>query len=189
MSRKETAISEIAEHFKAIMIHLGLDPNDPSIKDTPNRYAKMMVNETCSSLFNPPPKITTFENDGYDQIVVVKDIELYSLCEHHFVPIVGKAHIGYIPNELVLGLSKFNRAVQYYSAKPQLQERIVKEVGDYIITNALTLDVIVMTECTHFCSCSRGPKDSTSSTVATFADGRFRSDLSIKNEFYKMIGK
>lgn len=181
-------IDKIAEHFAEIMKTMGLDLEDDSLKDTPRRVAKMYVTEICRGLFTEPPKMTSFENKGYDQIVVVRDIELFSLCEHHFVPIVGKAHIGYIPNEKVLGLSKLNRTVQYFSARPQLQERIVKEVADYIADAVETEDIIVVTECTHFCSCSRGPRDSTSSTVASFASGRFRTEESIKNEFYKMIG-
>ncbi len=126
LNNDEEKIQIIASHFRAIMRVLGLDLNDDSLKNTPERVAKMYVNEIFSGL-NPKhkPDLTLFENKyQYNQMLVEKDITLYSYCEHHFVPIIGKAHVAYISNGKVIGLSKLNRLVQYYAQRPQVQERL-----------------------------------------------------------------
>jgi GTP cyclohydrolase I len=185
----DNRVEKIAEHFKEIMLLLGLDLQDDSLKDTPLRVAKMYVNEIFSGLFTEQPKLTSFENTkGIDQIVIVKNIEMTSVCEHHFMPIVGKVHIGYIPDGKVLGLSKFNRVVQYVSARPQLQERILQDIHG-ILTPQLGENIIIVAEAVHFCSCMRGPKDMSSATVTSLATGMFRYDKSVKDEFFKLLGK
>lgn len=128
----EEKMDKIAQHFGEIMQTLGLDLQDDSLKGAPKRVAKMFVKETFSGL-NPDnkPKISLFENKyGYKKMLIEKDITLYSNCEHHFVPIIGKVHVAYIPNEQVIGLSKINRLVQYYAKRPQVQERLTIQISE-----------------------------------------------------------
>ena len=183
---KTLKVDTIALHFSEIMKQLGLDLKDPSLKDTPKRVAKMFVNETCSALFEAPPKVTTFPNIAYDQMVIIKDIGIYSMCEHHFLPFFGKVHLGYIPNKEVGGLSKFNRIAKYYAAKPQLQERLTNEIAEYVKKVLKTNNVAVMVECTHLCVCSRGVKDINSTTVTSSLDGIFRGK-EVRSEFFNLI--
>lgn len=186
---KQQKIDSIARSFSDIMQTLGLDLSDESLKDTPQRVAKMYVNEIFKSLDMEKPKLTFFDNaQGIDQIVIVKNIILHSMCEHHFMPIVGRVHIGYIPDGKVLGLSKFNRAVQFAGARPQLQERIVQDIFD-IISPVIGSDIIIIAEAEHFCSKLRGPKDECSTTKTSLAYGRFREDASIKQEFYNLLNQ
>ena len=132
LSDEEKKIHQISEHFEQIMILLGLDISDDSLKGTPGRVAKMYVNEIFSGL-NPAnePGITLFENKySYDEMLVEKNITVYSCCEHHFVPIIGKAHVAYYSSGKVIGLSKINRIVQYYSKRPQVQERLTEQIAE-----------------------------------------------------------
>lgn len=180
-------IEKIKNHFAGIMETLGLDLTDDSLKNTPERVAKMYVNELFKGLVDDVPKLTAFANtEGIDQIVIVDTIDMRSVCEHHFMPIVGKVKIGYIPNGKVLGLSKFNRVVQHVAAKPQLQERIVQQIFD-ILQEVIGEDIIIVANATHFCSCMRGPRDISSQTVTSLANGRFRTDKSVKDEFFNLI--
>src|SRR4051812_10672634 len=128
----EEKIEKIGYHFKHIMETLGLDLNDDSLKDTPRRVAKMYVKEIFSGLdVANKPEISLFENNyGYNEMLIEKNITLYSYCEHHFVPIIGKAHVAYIPTGKVIGLSKINRLVQYYSKRPQVQERLTIQIAE-----------------------------------------------------------
>lgn len=188
-TKNSDKIDLIEAKFAEIMEILGLDLTDDSLKDTPRRVAKMYVNEIFSGITAQVPKLTTFDNkQGIDQIVIVKDIVLNSMCEHHFMPIVGKVHIGYIPSGKVLGLSKFNRVVQHVGSKPQLQERILQEIHE-ILSEVLGSDIIIVAEAIHFCSCMRGPKDMSSATITSLADGMFRHDKSVKDEFFKLLGR
>src|SRR5665647_2550190 len=128
----ETRVKLISDHFKQIMILLGLDINDDSLKDTPDRVAKMYVKEIFSGLnIENKPGITLFENKyNYNEMLLGKNITIYTYCEHHFVPIVGKAHVAYYPGEKVIGLSKINRIVEYYCKRPQVQERLTNEIAE-----------------------------------------------------------
>jgi GTP cyclohydrolase IA len=168
--------AKIAFHFKEIMNVLGLDLTDDSLKGTPKRVAKMYVEEIFSGL-NPlnKPKIALFENKyQYNNLLLEKDITFYSNCEHHFVPIVGKAHVAYISSGKVIGLSKLNRIVEYYSKRPQVQERLNMQIGNELMEVLQTKDVAVILEAKHMCVSSRGVKDSSSSTTTMFTSGEFK---------------
>jgi len=181
-------IEIIAGHFSAIMKTLGLDLSDDSLKDTPHRVAKMFVKESFSGL-NPAnePPVTLFENKyQYNKMLVEKGITLYSYCEHHFVPIIGKAHVAYISKGKVIGLSKINRLVQYYAKRPQVQERLTNQIGEALKKAIGTEDVGVVIEAAHLCVASRGIKDTDSSTVTTFYSGKFLNE-EIKREFLSLI--
>jgi len=181
-------IDEIAIHFQAIMETLGLDLSDDSLKGTPYRVAKMYVQEIFSGL-NPAnkPKIALFENKyKYYEMLVEKNISFYSNCEHHFVPIVGKAHVAYISSGKVIGLSKLNRIVQYFSKRPQVQERLTVQIGEELKKILGTEDVAVIIDAKHLCVSSRGIKDESSATVTSFYSGKFQNDAA-KNELFKYL--
>lgn len=167
----------IADLFEQIMEVMGLDLNDDSLKGTPNRVAKMYIDEIFSGL-NPlnKPNIALFDNKyQYNQMLVEKDITFYSNCEHHFVPIIGKAHVAYISSGKVIGLSKLNRIVQYYAKRPQVQERLTNQIANELCTILDTQDVAVIIDAKHLCVSSRGIKDDTSATVTSFYGGRFNT--------------
>ena len=161
--------------FAEIMEVMGLDLTDDSLRGTPNRVAKMYIDEIFSGL-NPEnkPKIALFDNKyQYNQMLVEKNITFYSNCEHHFVPIIGKAHVAYISSGKVIGLSKLNRIVQYYAKRPQVQERLTNQIGADLQEILGTDDVAVIIDAKHLCVSSRGVKDDTSSTVTSFYGGQF----------------
>lgn len=180
---------EIERCFSQIMSVLGLDLNDDSLKDTPKRVAKMFVDEIfCGLDYANFPKITTIENKmGVDCMVIEKDITLHSTCEHHFVTIAGKCHIGYIPKNKVIGLSKMNRIVQFFSQRPQVQERLTNQIMHTMKTLLETDDVIVMIKAKHYCVAARGIKDAASSTVTTALSGVFLEDAQARSEFMGSI--
>jgi GTP cyclohydrolase IA len=187
LSDKEK-IAKISYHFREIMDTLGLDLTDDSLKGTPGRVAKMYVKEIFSGL-NPAnkPAVALFENKyHYRQMLVEKNITLYSNCEHHFVPIIGKAHVAYISSGKVIGLSKLNRIVQYYAQRPQVQERLTMQIANELKMILETDDVAVVIDATHLCVSSRGIKDVGSSTVTAEYSGRFLED-GMKNEFLNHI--
>jgi len=184
----KTKIEKISHHFKAIMDVLGLDLTDDSLKGTPIRVAKMYVKEIFSGL-NPKnkPAITLFENKfRYDEMLVEKDITFYSNCEHHFVPIFGRAHVGYISAGKVIGLSKINRIVQYYAKRPQVQERLTMQIAEAIKTALKTEDVAVVIDATHMCVSSRGVGDTNSTTGTAYFSGKFKQKRTRK-EFLNFI--
>jgi GTP cyclohydrolase IA len=177
-------VDAIAWHFSEIMKTLGLDLNDDSLKGTPSRVAEMFVNEVFSGL-DPAnkPDITLFENKfGYRQMLVERDIKVHSFCEHHFVPIIGKAHVAYIPGEHVIGLSKLNRIVDYYARRPQVQERLTEQIAAELKDALKTEDVAVMIEADHMCVIMRGVKDEGSSTTTASYHGQFL-EKEVRNEF------
>lgn len=180
MSNKDKK-ERIAFLFAEIMDTMGLDLTDDSLKGTPERVAKMYIDEIFSGL-DPAnkPKIALFDNKyNYNQMLVEKDITFYSNCEHHFVPIIGKAHVAYISSGKVIGLSKLNRIVQYYAKRPQVQERLTNQIGEDLKKLLNTNDVAVIIEAKHLCVSSRGIKDDTSSTTTVFYSGKFRDDNKI----------
>ncbi|MEQ6166446.1 MULTISPECIES: GTP cyclohydrolase I FolE [unclassified Ekhidna] len=184
----ELKIELISKHFKEIMQILGLDLEDDSLAGTPKRVAKMYVQEVFSGL-NPAnkPKIRLFDNKyNYDQMLVEKDITFYSHCEHHFVPIYGKAHVAYFSSGKVIGLSKINRIVQYFSKRPQVQERLTVQIGNELKSILQTDDVAVVMDASHMCVSSRGVNDTNSRTGTAFFDGKFK-DQDIKKEFLNYI--
>lgn len=172
---------KIAKLFAQIMDVMGLDLNDDSLQGTPKRVAKMYIDEIYSGL-NPEnkPKVALFDNKyKYNQMLVEKNITFYSNCEHHFVPIIGKAHVAYISSGKVIGLSKLNRIVQYYAKRPQVQERLTNQIAKELQNILKTKDVAVIIDAKHLCVSSRGIKDDTSATVTTFYGGRFDSSSKI----------
>jgi GTP cyclohydrolase I len=184
----EDKIEHIQEHFRKIMDILGLDLTDDSLKGTPYRVAKMYVKEIFSGL-NPAnkPKIALFENKyQYNEMLIEKNILLQSTCEHHFLPIYGKAHVAYIANGKVIGLSKINRIVQYFAKRPQVQERLSMQILEELKTALGTEDVAVYVDAKHMCVSTRGIKDITSSTITTAYSGKFKEDSSRK-EFLAAI--
>lgn len=171
----EKQIEQIAYHFRKIMQILGLDLANDSLKDTPARVAKMYVNEAFIGL-NPlnEPDITLFENPyKYNEIVIEKDIPLYSYCEHHFVPIIGKAHVAYISKGEVIGLSKLNRIVHYCSKRPQVQERLTVEIAEHLKKVMNIEDVAVIIRAEHLCVASRGVNHAGCATVTNSFHGQF----------------
>ncbi|MBX2934703.1 MAG: GTP cyclohydrolase I FolE [Ferruginibacter sp.] len=181
-------IKKIEGLFAEIMHTLGLDLNDDSLCNTPKRVAKMFVKEMFSGL-NPDnkPYISLFENKyGYKNMLIEKDITFYSNCEHHFVPIIGKAHVAYIPGKQVIGLSKINRLVQYYAKRPQVQERLTIQITDALKEILQHDDVAVVIEADHLCVASRGIKDTNSKTHTASYSGRFKEEA-IKQEFLAHI--
>ncbi|CAA9246234.1 MAG: GTP cyclohydrolase I type 1 [uncultured Adhaeribacter sp.] len=186
----EEKIERIATHFRAIMHTLGLDLTDDSLQGTPHRVAKMYVNEVFRGL-NPDnkPHAKLFENRyAYNQMLVERDITIYSYCEHHFVPIIGKAHVAYIPDKNVVGLSKLNRIVQYFAKRPQVQERLTMQIADELKQVLRTQNVAVYIEADHLCVMSRGVNDVGSSTITTEFSGLFREDK-YRQEFLQYVHK
>ena len=184
----EEKIQNIQYHFTQIMEELGLDLTDDSLSGTPYRVAKMYVNEIFNGL-NPKnkPKAATFDNKyQYGEILVEKNITLYSTCEHHFLPIVGKAHIAYISNGNVVGLSKMNRIVQYYAQRPQVQERLTLQIVKELQKVLNTDDVACIIDAKHLCVNQRGIKDVSSSTVTSEFGGAFKNKDK-KQEFLDYI--
>ncbi len=168
---------KISGLFAEIMDVMGLDLTDDSLKGTPNRVAKMYIDEIFSGL-NPAnkPKVALFDNKyQYNQMLVEKNITFYSNCEHHFVPIIGKAHIAYISSGKVIGLSKINRIVQYYAKRPQVQERLTNQIAAELSEILETKDIAVIIDAKHLCVSSRGIKDDTSATVTSFYGGVFNT--------------
>lgn len=189
---EDVKLAGIEHHFKEIMALLGLDLTDDSLRGTPRRVAKMFVHEWFRGL-DPAhrPAVKLFENRyGYHQILVERDITLFSCCEHHFVPIIGKAHVGYIPGDRVVGLSKLNRVVQYYARRPQVQERLTRQVAEELKLTLATDNVAVLIEADHLCVMSRGVNDTTSSTITAEFGGVFADPASeARKEFLRLIGK
>lgn len=184
----ELKIELIQKHFKEIMHILGLDLSDDSLSGTPERVAKMYVKEIFGGL-NPKnkPDVKLFENKyKYKQMLVEKDITIYSNCEHHFVPIIGKVHVAYISSGKVIGLSKINRIVQYYAKRPQVQERLTVQIGNELKTLLQTKDVAVVVDAEHLCVSSRGIQDTSSSTVTSFYSGKFEKNET-KKEFLSYV--
>ncbi|HRX00723.1 MAG TPA: GTP cyclohydrolase I FolE [Cyclobacteriaceae bacterium] len=181
-------VDKIEKHFKEIMNILGLDLNDDSLSGTPRRVAKMYVKEVFSGL-NPKnrPHARLFDNKyNYDQMLVEKDITFYSHCEHHFVPIYGKAHVAYFSSGKVIGLSKINRIVQYFAKRPQVQERLTVQIGKEIERALNTQNVGVVIDANHMCVASRGVGDTNSKTGTAYFSGKFK-DENIKREFLNYI--
>ena len=184
----EEKIQNIQKHFEKIMTELGLDLSDDSLSGTPYRVAKMYVKELFYGL-NPSkkPKLSIFENKyGYNKMLIEQNITIDSSCEHHFLPITGHAHIAYIPNDKVVGLSKINRLVDYYAHRPQVQERLCLQILNSLKEALDTDNVIVVISAKHLCVSSRGIKDKSSFTTTMEYDGLFK-ESSYRNEFLENL--
>ena len=185
----EDKIERITNSVRDILETLGMDLTDDSLKGTPKRVAKAYVNELFSGL-NPlnKPSSSTFENKyQYGEMLVEKNITLYSTCEHHLLPIVGKAHVAYVSNGRVVGLSKMNRIVEYYANRPQVQERLTMQVVQELQQILNTQDVACIIDAKHLCVNSRGIKDIASSTVTAEYQGVFKTDENLRKEFLAYI--
>lgn len=180
----------IEQHFKAIMEALGLDLTDDSLMGTPHRVAKMYVQEIFSGLHpDNRPKISVFDNSyNYDKMLVEANIHFNSTCEHHFLPIIGKAHIAYVSGGKVIGLSKLNRIVDYFARRPQVQERMTVQIYNELCEVLNTEDVIVVLEATHLCVSSRGIKDVSSYTTTLQYGGVFE-EKEMRNDFFNLLKK
>ena len=178
----------IEEKMREILYVLGMDLTDDSLSGTPTRVAKMFVNEIFSGLHpNNKPKASSFENKyQYGEMLVEKNITLYSTCEHHLLPIVGKAHVAYISNGTVVGLSKMNRIVDYYAKRPQVQERLTLQIVEELQKVLKTKNVACVIDAKHLCVNSRGISDVNSSTVTSEFGGRFK-EKNVKREFLDYI--
>lgn len=183
----EKQIALISQKFEEIMNILGLDMSNDSLRDTPSRVAKMYVNELFSGLREENfPKVTVIENDmKYDQMIVVKHVNIMSTCEHHFVTIDGFATIAYIPNNKVVGLSKINRIAKFFSRRPQVQERLTKQIADCLVYILETESVAVHIDAKHYCLVSRGVEDVSSSTVTCDLRGDFKKCPETREEFLR----
>jgi GTP cyclohydrolase I len=183
-------IEIITRHMTEIMKALGLDLENDSLRETPKRIAKMYVKEVFSGL-NPEnfPKMTVIENEmQYDQMVVVRDTQVMSVCEHHFQTIDGLATVAYIPNKKVIGLSKINRIVKFFSRRPQVQERLTKQIADCLQYVLETEHVAVHVNARHYCVIARGIEDVNSTTSTTDLRGHFKSRVETREEFLRQCG-
>lgn len=178
-------IFKLTELFTDVLETLGLDLTNDSLKDSPGRIARMYVNEVFKGLnVDNFPKITTIENEmSYDQMLVVRDISVISTCEHHFVTIDGRATIAYIPKRKVIGLSKINRIADFFARRPQVQERLTKQIADCLEDVLGTDDVAVHINAKHYCVISRGIEDHSSTTITSDLRGSFREDSRTRSEF------
>ena len=186
----EEKVKKIEHHFAFIMDALGLDRNDDSLADTPKRVAEMYVHEFFKGL-KPEnfPRITTIKNKmRCDQMIVEKNIKVMSNCEHHFVTIAGLAHVAYIPEKKVVGLSKLNRIVDYFCRRPQVQERLTKQIADALEKILECSNVAVYIDARHYCVISRGVEDPNSSTVTSDLRGVFKEDHRARAEFFRICG-
>lgn len=190
MDRKDK-IKEIENSFRHIMLVLGLDLDDDSLAETPNRVAKMYVNEIFWGLdYDAFPKCTTVENKmKYDEMVVERNVNVQSNCEHHFVVIDGKATVAYIPKKRVLGLSKINRVVEYFAKRPQIQERLTEQIYHALQYILDTDDIAVVIDAQHYCVKSRGVEDVGSSTITSKLGGEFKTDPAVRLEFMNLVNK
>ena len=184
----EEKVGKIKHHFREIMQVMGLDLSDDSLNGTPERVAKMFIHEAFSGL-DPrnKPEIKLFDNKyKYGEMLIEKNITLYSYCEHHFVPIIGKVHVAYISNGKVIGLSKINRLVKYYSKRPQVQERLTNQIMAGLKEALETEDVAIIIDAVHLCVSSRGISDTNTSTITAGYSGKFREEKT-KAEFIALV--
>jgi GTP cyclohydrolase I len=182
-------VAAIAPLFGQIMDIIGLDRSDESLAGTPHRVAKMYVEEIFRGLHTDRmPEARSFPNDyGYREMLVERDIAVHSTCEHHFLPIVGRAHVAYKSSGRVIGLSKLNRIVDHFSRRPQVQERLTRQISEALCEALATDDVAVVVDARHFCVSSRGIGDVHSSTVTAEYSGCFR-DAEVRKEFFALAG-
>lgn len=178
-----------AMKFRELLTHLGMHMKDDSLQETPGRIARMWANEVFYGLdYNNFPRCTTFENKmKYDEVIIAKDVNVASMCEHHFVPFVGVAHVGYVPTTKVIGLSKVNRVVDFFARRPQVQERLGEQIAAALSFILETEDIAVVIKCSHMCTRLRGVKDANSETITSVMSGRFREKEALRAEFLSLV--
>lgn len=185
----EQSVAKIAEHYKAILDLLGEDPQREGLLKSPERIAKAMLYLTHGYDQDPEEILrSALFHEDYKQMVVVKDIEMYSLCEHHMLPFVGKAHVAYIPNGTIVGLSKIPRIVDAYARRLQVQERLTRQIKDCIQNTLNPLGVAVVIESQHMCMSMRGVSKQNSVTTTSDFTGLFKKDIRTREEFMRLIG-
>jgi GTP cyclohydrolase I len=188
---KENVRQELEASFKHIMQLMGLDMTDDSLEDTPKRLSKMWLFEIFAGLdWANFPKITLVQNKMLcDEMVIERNIRVHSTCEHHLLPILGMAHVAYIPGKKVPGLSKLNRVVEFFSRRPQIQERLTAQIHATLCHVLETDDVAIVIEAEHLCVRTRGVEDPCSDTVTSKLSGSFKSDPKVRSEFMSLIRK
>ena len=181
--------NEVADAFQGVLEALGIDTqNDHNTKDTARRVAKMFVHEIFRGRYYPPPKVTAFPNvKQYDQIYMSGPISINSTCVHHFQPITGKAYVGIFPGKKVVGLSKFNRMVDWVASRPQIQEEMTEQIADMIEQETEAKGVAVIVKAEHFCMTARGVKEHESDMVTSVVRGIFRDEPATKAEFFSLL--
>jgi GTP cyclohydrolase I len=185
--RDEEKVRAIAEHMRAIIDVLGLDKSDPNLSETPERVAKMYLEMFGGLVEGAEPDITFFPNDEqYKAMVIERDIPFYSLCSHHFVPFYGHAHLAYIPNEKIVGLSKLPRILEFYARRPQLQERLTEQIAGFLFDKLHPQGVMVVIEARHLCVEMRGVKKSGALTVTSAIRGIFYN-RPVREEFLDLL--
>ncbi len=187
--QKSEIISNAADAYAKFLDALKIDwKNDPNSMDTPRRVAKSFVNDLIEGCYNPPPNITAFDNlNKYDGIVFEGNIDVKSICSHHHLSFIGKAHVAYIPGEKVIGLSKLNRIVEWFARRPQVQENLTMQIHDYIDEVCEgNSGVAVLIEANHLCACVRGVKHDSIMKTAKLS-GAFKNNTAARNEFYKFV--
>lgn len=186
---KNLMIEKVELLYGKILEELKFDvKNDQQIKETPHRWAKMMVNELLSGCYNPPPKITVFDNTkNYDQMVFNGPIKIMSMCSHHFQNFIGQAYIGYIPGNKVVGISKLSRIVKWFMRRPQIQEELTKQIADYLENILKPKGLAVFFQATHLCMVARGVEESQEAKMQTCDLRGYLKDHAAKNEFLNMI--
>ena len=186
---EEKRIDRIARHMRAIIAELGLDINDPNLRETDVRVAKMYLEMFHGLKEGSEPGVTTFPNEeDYQHMVMERDIPFYSMCAHHFVPFYGKAHIAYIPEDRIIGLSKFSRILEFYARRPQLQERLTEQVVGFVESNLQPRGAMVVIEARHLCVEMRGVKKPGALTVTSALRGAFHQ-RSVREEFLDLLGR
>lgn len=186
----EEKIRKIERHFYGIMEALGLDLTDPSLEATPYRVAKMYVKEIFSGLKeNEFPQISFFPNHNKDSSLVLVKASFTSFCEHHFVPMHGRAYFAYVPREKIIGLSKISRIIRYFSRRPQVQERLTRQIADSLSLLLESEDVAVSLVATHFCVIARGVEDDHGHTITNSLHGKFQTDVNLRKEFFEAINR
>jgi len=186
-SDEEAIVERMAQHMEGVMKELQLDLSDPNYEETPRRVAKMYLEMFHGLMEGSEPRVTTFPNDeGYHHMVIEKEIPFYSMCAHHFVPFYGHAHIAYIPQDSIVGLSKLPRILEFYAKRPQLQERLTEQVAEYLWSNLNPLGVMVVIEARHLCVEMRGVKKAGALTTTSALRGCF-VDREVREEFLALI--
>jgi GTP cyclohydrolase I len=186
---EQKRVRQIADHVGAILDLLQLDRTDPNLTGTPERVAKMYFEMVHGLVEGAEPKITTFPNEeNYQAMVMERDVPFYSMCAHHLVPFYGHAHIGYIPNRRIVGLSKLPRILEFYAKRPQIQERLTEQVADYLWNELQPLGAMVVIEARHLCVEMRGVKKAGALTVTSAIRGCFE-DRKVRGEFLHFLGR
>ncbi|MFX3673201.1 MAG: GTP cyclohydrolase I FolE [Paenisporosarcina sp.] len=188
MVSKTKSLDLMETHVRGILEMIGENPDREGLLDTPRRVSKMYKEVFAGVGINPATALTTtFEGEQYDGMIVVKDIDYYTFCEHHLIPFFGKVHIGYMPSERIVGLSKFARLVELTAQRPQVQERMTQQIAHAIFDVLEPKGVIVSVEGQHLCMCARGVKKPGSSTVTTVKQGVFKENDSLVREFERSL--